>query len=114
MAAAIGAAIVALFYLAVMAAMSWRASKRLPAEGDVPIHFDIRGKADSFGSRWVTLALLPALFAVIVAVSLIPAFDGAVIKGPGGLVLGMIVTGAIVVAAHALIIGLLLRWARRP
>ncbi|MEZ5743367.1 MAG: DUF1648 domain-containing protein [Sphingomonadaceae bacterium] len=111
MTAAIGSLIVAVFYTIVMIAMSVRAAGRLPADGKVPIHFNMKGEADSFGNRWVTLALLPALYAIIAAVSLIPVFAGAQTRGPGGIVVGMIVTGAIVVGAHALVIALLLRWA---
>src|SRR5262245_44250687 len=47
--------------LVAMVVLSVWAAQQLP-DGPVPVQFDIRGKAEELGSRWILLGLLPALY----------------------------------------------------
>jgi len=101
------------FLLAMLAVSAWMA-QRLPPDGPVPVHFDIRGNADRLGSRWVVLSLLPASYLVLTGV--IMAIGAAAPPGetdPVELIFGHVFASLVLLAAHGLVAFLLMRWARR-
>ena len=88
---------------------AWTASQ-LP-DGPVPVHFDIRGRADKLGSRWVALAILPICYLLLAAFIAWVGFRTPPEEQVDQLV-GQSVAGVAILGAHAFIIWLLLRWAR--
>ena len=103
--------LITLFTLAVMAAMSAWTSRRLPP-GPVPIHFDIRGRADRFGARWIPLALLPLSYIPIAGLTIALHIDAEPDR-MRDLFGGQLFMAVLIPAAHALVMWLLLRWARQ-
>lgn len=97
--------------LASMVVLSLWAAPQLP-DGPVPVHFDIRGKADKFGSRWIPLGLLPILYVPLGAFMTWVAYASPS-QEQGELLFGAGFAGFVTLAAHGLIIWLLLRWASR-
>ena len=98
--------------LLVMAGMSRRASRQLP-EGDLPTHFDFRGHADAFGSRWVVLAIIPVSHVLIVLVMVGLGIAGTGEPAPAAeTVSGYLFLAILMIATHAFILWLTLRWAR--
>lgn len=99
-------------FLVTQIAISGWAARQLPPTGPVPTHFDIRGKADGFGSRWITLGIMPAGHVLVNALMLA---HGLVADEPvdlGELLTGQIILGLMLLATHGFIMFLLLRWAR--
>ena len=100
--------IAAAAFAAMLALSAWAAGK-LPAEGAVPVHFNLRGEPDRFGSRWITLGIMPALFLPSVALILWLAS-----AAPSGslerLTTGMGIAAVTFVVAHGVVIALLMRW----
>ena len=96
--------------IVMMALLSAWTASRLP-DGPVPVHFDIRGRADKFGSRWVPLAILPVCYVPLAAFMAWVGFRTPPAEQTEQLV-GQAVAGAAMLGAHALIVWLLLRWAR--
>ena len=96
--------------MVLMTLMSALMASQLP-DGLVPVHFDIRGNADKLGSRWVPLAILPlcyiplAVFMAWVGISTPPEEQSEQVAG-------QLVAGISMLAAHAFIMWLLLRWVR--
>ena len=99
--------------LALMAAMSVRADRRL-SRGELPTHFDIRGRADAFGLRWVVLAIIPlsylgAVALVAVLLALAPDSNPPL---PGEMLSAYLSMAVIMPVTHGFILWLTLRWAR--
>ena len=63
-------------FLAMLIGVSAWAARQLPPSGPVPTHFDIRGRADGFGSRWITLGIMPASYAFDADPPVLPNADG--------------------------------------
>ena len=100
-------------FVLLMVAASLRVARRLP-EGPVPIHFNIRGKPDRFGSRWVALGILPATYPLLgIALAVGAWISGPEARGePDQELAGALIAGGSILTAHLFILWLLLRWAR--
>jgi hypothetical protein len=96
--------------LVLMTLMSAWTASQLP-DGPVPVHFDIRGRADKLGSRWVALATLPTCYVLLAAFMAWAGFRTPPEEQVDQLV-GQSVAGVAILGAHAFIIWLLLRWVR--
>ena len=92
-----------------MTLMSAWAASQLP-DGPVPVHFDIRGRADKFGSRWVPLTILPACYLLLAVFMAWVGFSTPAEKQAEQFV-GQLVAGVAMLGAHAFVMWLLLRWA---
>lgn len=102
--------------LGVMLTMSRWMAGQLPVSGEVPVHFNWRGQPDRFGSRWVTLALLPAIYGALCVVTAWMAAIRPDRISPDDVapaLLGHLVTSLIILAAHGLVMWLLQRWVRQ-
>ncbi|MFC3100339.1 DUF1648 domain-containing protein [Altererythrobacter lauratis] len=107
---------VSALFLGVMLTMSRWLAGHLPASGEVPVHFNWRGQPDRFGSRWVTLALLPAIYGALCVVTAWMAAirpDRINPEDFAPALLGHLVTSLIVLVAHGLVMWLMLRWVRQ-
>ncbi len=94
-----------------MLALSLQVNRRLPPEGPVAIHFDLRGQAERFGNRWLVLLAMPIGYVLTSCVSI----GAALTAGPGPLWQGLAIQGglgAVLFAVHLVIMRLLLRWLR--
>lgn len=100
----------AILFLAMMIGLSAWAARQLPS-GPVPVHFDTKGKADAFGSRWITLGILPASYIVVLALTLAISHGSGPVS-PLELIVSQLVLGVSLLAAHGFVVFLLLRWAR--
>ena len=96
--------------MVLMTLMSAWAATQLP-DGAVPVHFNIRGRADKFGSRWIPLAILPACYLLLAAFMAWVGFRTPLGRQAEEFV-GQLVTGVALLGAHAFVMWLLLRWAR--
>jgi len=99
----------AILFLAMMIGLSAWAARQLPS-GPVPVHFDIKGKADAFGSRWITLGILPVTYLAVIGLTL--AIGWAVGQERSDVLGTQLFLGFSLLAAHGFILFLLLRWAR--
>jgi len=98
-------------FLVLLIVISALAARELPPTGPVPTHFDIKGKADAFGSRWITLAIVPVSY--VLANALILTIGPSARSTPvSQLVTTQVALGLSLLAAHGFVMFLLLRWAR--
>jgi hypothetical protein len=106
-----GGLAVAAGFVALMAGMSWWAAQALPVDGPVAIHFDWKGQADGFGSRWLVLAVVPVAYAALCAI-MIAVLPGSMAGGGTPAYRAVLVPGLISVPSHALVLWLVVRWAQ--
>jgi hypothetical protein len=101
------------FLVAMLAVSTW-AARELPREGPVPVHFDLRGRPDKFGSRWLVLGLLPVCYLLLTVLLLwIGANAPETEVEPGEILIGHGLASVVILAAHGFIGSLLIRWARQ-
>lgn len=100
----------ALIFLIMQIGASIWTARQLPSDGPVPINFDIRGRADAFGPRWITLGLMPACYVFVNGLILV--LDTLEPNPMSELVVAQVILGALLLATHVFIMFLLLRWAR--
>ncbi len=94
-----------------MLALSLQVNRRLPPEGPVAIHFDLRGRGDRLGNRWLVLLAMPIGYLLSSGVTI----GAALAAGPGPLWQGLAIQGglgAVLFAVHLFVMRLLLRWRR--
>ena len=104
--------LIAATVLTTMLALSRRTNARLPADGDVPVHFDIRGNADRFGSRWVVLGAVPASYVFMQVLLIVVGFFLEGEASAGEVIGGQIFLAITFLATHLFVIWLLLRWVK--
>ena len=99
-------------FLAMLIGVSAWAARQRPPSGPVPTHFDIRGRADGFGSRWITLGIMPASYVLVnvLMITIGPVTDEPVDMTE--LITAQLILGVLLLATHGFIMLLLLRWAR--
>lgn len=102
-----------IFLLLQIAVSAWTAAQ-LPPTGPVPTHFDIRGRPDGFGSRWITLGIMPVSYVLTnVLIVVIGLVSGGEPPDMAELLTGQLLLGVLLLATHGFIMFLLLRWARQ-
>ena len=104
-------ALVAGFFVLFLLVSAW-AARELPDSGPVPTHFDIKGRPDGFGSRWITLSLMPVSYVLVNGLMLAFGFNAGEPVDMNELVTAQLILGATLLATHGFIMFLLLRWAR--
>lgn len=106
-----GALVMPAILLLTMIALSRSVNARLP-EGEVPVRFDLRGRAVAFGSRWIVLGVMPVFYALMLGVTAatgwLPGGETAVGKIPAA----QLILGFALLATHVFELWLLLRWVR--
>ncbi len=105
--------VISIGFVMAMAGASLLIARRLP-DGEVPTHFDIRGKADQFGSRWVVLGVLPVFYALLACALLAMGYvlGDAFADDAQEAIIGAVIGGALIFLAHCFMLWLMLRWVR--
>ena len=100
-------------FVAVLLGSGAWASRRYVGFDQLPSHFGITGKADSFAPRRVMSWLLPVLFSLaIVAIGTLSILIPPEMRN-GDPVVGTLVGGVSLVGAQIFVLGLTERWARK-
>lgn len=70
------AIVICLIVLGLMLVASWWVDQQLPADARIPVHWNIKGEVDRYGSKFEGLYMIPGLTAVmIILFALIPLIE---------------------------------------